>query len=63
MIHHKSPFFVDGYIDWRMLGNPTNKSPRKLKDLGGFMIPCVIRNSIKESSFANLCASINVMPY
>lgn len=40
-----------------------NKLPRKLKDPGSFTIPCVIENSIEESTLVDLGASSNVMSY
>ena len=38
------------------------KLPQKLKDPGGFTIPCTIRNAIFERSLCDLGASINLMP-
>ena len=40
-----------------------NKLPRKLKDSGSFIIPCLIGNLPVERALADLGASINLMPY
>ena len=40
-----------------------NKLPRKLKDPGSFMIPCLIGDLPIEKALADLGASINLMPY
>ncbi|KAI3744489.1 hypothetical protein L1987_57571 [Smallanthus sonchifolius] len=40
-----------------------NKPPEKLADPGVFMIPCLFGSSILHHAFADLGASINLMPY
>ena len=40
-----------------------NKLPRKLKDPGSFIIPCLVGNLPVERALADLGASINLMPY
>ncbi|KAK5833499.1 hypothetical protein PVK06_017342 [Gossypium arboreum] len=40
-----------------------NKLAKKLKDLGSFMIPCLIGSLDVNNALADLGASINVMPY
>ncbi|GJW76749.1 reverse transcriptase domain-containing protein [Tanacetum coccineum] len=40
-----------------------NKLPPKLGDLGSFLIPCTLTNSIKCLALADLVASINLIPY
>lgn len=38
------------------------KLPIKLKDLGSFIIPCSIKNSLFEKALYDLRASINCIP-
>ena len=40
-----------------------SKIPRKMRDPGSFIIPCLIGNLPKERALADLGASINLMPY
>ncbi|XP_027348020.1 uncharacterized protein LOC113859445 [Abrus precatorius] len=40
-----------------------NKMPKKLKDPGSFTLPCLIGRLIVDRALADLCASINLMPY
>lgn len=37
--------------------------PKKLRDLGSFMIPCLLGNGLKDYALVDSGASINVMPY
>nr|GEZ10543.1 reverse transcriptase domain-containing protein [Tanacetum cinerariifolium] len=40
-----------------------NKVPRKLGDPGSFLIPCNFNKAFSCNALADLCASINLMPY
>ncbi|XP_027342241.1 uncharacterized protein LOC113855018 [Abrus precatorius] len=40
-----------------------NKMPKKLKDPGSFILPCLIGRLIVDKALADLGASINLMPY
>ena len=40
-----------------------SKMPKKVRDPGSFIIPCLIGNLAKERALADLGASINLMPY
>nr|GEU72238.1 hypothetical protein [Tanacetum cinerariifolium] len=40
-----------------------NKLPPKLRHPESFLIPCKLANSVEDLALADLCASINLMPY